>query len=89
VVVAVLGVLDLGVDDAEELGVGAGPRRGRRRERHRAGLRPRRGGGEGPEQGAAALGPRGGGGAEDEGCGGCHGTAGGGEEGHGERSGGV
>ena len=59
-VVAVLGVLDLGVDDAEELGVEAGPRHGRRRERHP---------GEGPEQSGAALGPRGGGGggAEDRG----------------------
>ena len=57
-VIAVLGVLDLGVDDAEELGVEAGPRHGRRRERHP---------GEGPEQSGVALGPRGGGGAEDRG----------------------
>ena len=57
-VIAVLGVLDLGVDDVEELGIEAGPRRGRQRERHP---------GEGPEQSGAALGPQGGGGAEDRG----------------------
>jgi hypothetical protein len=86
VVVAVLGVLDLGVDDAQELGVGGGPGREHRRERHCARLRPRHDGGEGAEKRGAAGCARGCG--AEEGCGGGRGAAGGGVEGHGEGGGG-
>jgi hypothetical protein len=73
VVVAVLGALDLRVDDAQEFDVGGGPGRGHRRERHRARLRPRHGGVEGAEKRGTAGRPRGGG--PEEGRGGDRGAA--------------
>lgn len=68
-VALLLGVVDRVVDDPDELTVEGGLRQGgRRRERHRAGLRPRRRDGQRAEQGE----------------GGCGGAASGGEESHGD-----